>query len=300
MNSLVAAQSHCETVTRARARHFYLGLRLTPRPRRDALFAVYAWMREADDIADDERAPAGDRRAALDAFAERTERVLDGREPEALGPVGVALRDACERYPIERDVFTMTIQGLRDDLERPLCEAAFADDAALDAYCERVGSTVGRACVAIWGLRAHADASRARALAVDRGIAFQRTNILRDVLEDFQSGRVYVPRSAFEAHGLTARELVDWSAPDRCDGLVRAEAARARAKYERSRALEAMIAPDCVRVLRTMSGLYEAILAKIEREPSRVARGRVRLSKAAKLAIVARSLIGSSAEAGVR
>lgn len=300
MSALVEARAHCESVTRERARHFYLGLRLTPRPRRDALFALYAWMREADDIADDPHETIGARRAALDAFAERTASVLDDRDATALGAMGVSLADACARYPIERDVFTMTLEGLRADLSQPTGEAVYADDAALDAYCRRVGSTVGRACVAIWGLRAHADAGRASELAVDRGIAFQRTNILRDIREDFETGRVYVPASVLAAHGLTPSELAAWSPAGRCAALVRAQAAYARERYERSRALELMIAPDCVRVLRTMTGLYETILSRIERDPSRVGRGRVRLSKPRKLAIVASSLVQPVPRAGMR
>jgi len=300
VSALVEARAYCEAVTRARARHFYLGLRLTPRPRRDALFALYAWMRRGDDIADDAREPVAQRRLALDDFAERTAAVLDGRDLSALGELGIALADACETCPIERDVFTMTIDGLRADLDHPSCEPAYADDAALDAYCRCVGSTVGRACVAIWGVREPGLVARARELAIERGIAFQRTNILRDIREDYESGRVYIPASAFLAHGLTASELVEWREPERCSALVREQAAYARERYTRSRELESLIAQDCVRVLRTMSGLYEAILSRIEREPSRAATGRARLSNPKKLAVAVVSIVRPVSRSGGR
>lgn len=257
-------------VTQARARNFYHGLRLTPEPRRGAIYSIYAWMRAADDLADEPR-PVDERRRALGAFRERTLALLGGRV-DVLEP-GVsswwhAFGATCASYPIDPVIFTDLIAGLEEDL----AGEAYADDAALHRYCYRVAGTAGLACLWIWGLRDGADAERARELALRRGQAFQRTNILRDLAQDLdeQPARVYVPTDVLKRHGVGVPELRSWSAPEACRRVIADQAELARGHYAASKELESMIDPACSPTLWAMTRIYSGLLDLIEADPSRV------------------------------
>ena len=154
-----AALEACAEITRTQARNFYHGLRLLPSPKREALYAVYAWMRIADDIADEEGASADARRARLDELAAGTRHALAG-EARDDAPVLVALAAISRRYALPAADFEGALEGQRMDLE-PRVYATFAET---ELYCDRVASTVGRICLDIWGVRDGADAARAREL----------------------------------------------------------------------------------------------------------------------------------------
>lgn len=281
----------CAQVVRSRARNFYYGLRLTPEPRRSAIYSVYAWMRAADDAAD---APAsiGDRRAALARFAANTERLLRREAVESPEPFWHALGATIAHFPVPARVFRDMLAGLEDDLAaRPV-----TTEADLERYCYRVASTAGLACLSIWGLRPGADRERAEALAIRRGQAFQRTNILRDFAQDFDDTprRVYLPAEAFARHGLTPESLRAWSEPSRCAALVLEQAAIARAHYDGSAELESLVSADCAPTLWAMTRIYSGLLGVIEADPARiVSAARVRLSSASKAAIALRAAWGS-------
>jgi phytoene synthase len=143
-------------------------------------------------------------------------------------------------------------------------------------------------CVSIWGTVPDADMTVVSDLAVRRGQAFQRTNILRDYAEDFDSGpsRVYLPQDAFSAAGLTPEDVRAWRDPDRCARFMRGQAAVARAEYRASEGLERMIDPACAPTLWAMTRIYSALLEMIEIDPGRVMRSkRVRLKSAHKASI---------------
>ena len=287
----------CRRITRERARNFYYGLRLTPEPRRSAIYAVYAWMRAADDAVDRPGASEEERRAALDAFEGRTWFELglsDVVGGGGGGDEGVVFWSAfCEtvrRYGVDVGVLGEVMAGMRDDLEGP---GSF-DEAGLERYCYRVASTVGLICVSIWGLRAGVDVAEARELAIERGQAFQRTNILRDFAEDFDERprRVYVPGEVFSRHGITPDELRVWEPPAACRSLVMDRVADARARYERSSALDEMVDPACRPTLWAMTRIYRGLLERIAAEPSRIVLGdRVRLSSVRKIGIAARATV---------
>lgn len=291
----------CERVTRERAGNFYHGLKLTPTRKRAALFALYAWMREADDLVDggaaglrgqpsavSHRPSGGDRlpatpgdsgahavshecRSALDQFRADTDASLAGQPASSPSPLWVALSAVARDFPIRRQHFHDMIDGQIADLT-VRSYATFED---LRAYCYRVASTVGLLCISIWG---YSDPAAERH-AVDRGVAFQLTNILRDVAEDFDGGRVYLPGEDFERHGLTPEVLRHWRAPDRCARFMAEQVQRARDHYVRSTPLEGLIEPDCRPVLWAMTTIYASLLEKIGRHPRRAATGgRVRLS----------------------
>lgn len=292
----------CREIVRKRARNFYYGLRLTPEPRRSAVYAIYAWMRLGDDIADDEEAPVERRRAGLARFREVTEGVLARRAaPDRAGGVILAGELAVWRalgatlglFPVEeRDIRAM-MDGLEEDIEHAGYERA--DE--LESYCARVASSVGRVCLSIWGLRDGADARRANELADRRGLAFQLTNILRDFAEDYDGGRVYLARESFQRFGVTPGGLRSWSPAGACAGIVQHWAAVTRGHYDASAELESMVHPSCAPTLWAMTRIYAGLLERIERDPSSVAgEERIRLPSITKAGIALKAALLSRRE----
>lgn len=298
---LTAAFAYCREITRERARNFYYGLRLTPEPRRSAIFAIYAWMRAADDAVD-EAGTGAEREARLRRFAGWTERLLGdaiasrlgaGMDLQTAGHLGIALAATVASYPVDPGIFRDMLAGMRRDLRGD----EFVNDADLTKYCYCVAGTAGLACVAIWGLRDGADPAVARDLALRRGQAFQRTNILRDFAEDFDGAdgprRVYIPRESLSRHGLTAQQLRAWQPVEACEALIREQAGLAREHYILTAELESMIDPVCSPTLWAMTRIYSGLLERIEAEPSRVVGERVRLASAAKATIAIRAALGA-------
>ncbi len=307
---VVASYARCAEVVRTRARNFYHGLRLLPEPKRSALYSIYAWMRAADDAVD-EGGTVDEHRRRLDEFRTRTDRVLSGqldfsnqRQTNPSPPPspslweGVPFADALwpafaqttRMYPIERRIFFDTLAGMEDDL----VARTYQTDEELSTYCYRVASTVGLACLRVWGLREGVSQKEADELAVWRGQAFQRTNILRDFRQDFdeQPRRVYLPLSAFERAGVTPEDVRVWRDPSRCGPFVARQAEIARAYYVRSAQLDDMIQPDCRATLWAMTRIYSGILTLIERDPrSIVGEKRLRLGGLSKCAIAAGALV---------
>jgi phytoene synthase len=277
----------CARITRERARNFYHGLKLTPEPRRGAIYSIYTWMRAADDLAD-EPTPAPERRVKLAEFKGITERMLAGEAPVAgwdgAAKWWAAFAATCASYPIDPVIFAEMLDGLEEDLE----SCGYPDDAALGRYCYRVAGTAGLACLWIWGLKEGVDVELARELALRRGQAFQRTNILRDFAQDFDEkpSRVYVPADALAAHGLTAQDLRAWRDDTKCASLMREQIRITRGHYEASAELESMIDPSCAPTLWAMTRIYSGLLDLIEEEPSRIAGARrIRLAGAKKASI---------------
>lgn len=301
---LAAAFAHCREITRRRARNFYYGLRLTPEPRRSAIYAIYAWMRAADDAVD-ESGTVAEREARLRRFSVWTEQLLGeavsgrlglGMDLPTAGHLGIALAATVASYPIGTAIFRDMLIGLRRDIKGH----DITDDADLTRYCYCVAGTAGLACVAIWGLRDGADPAAARDLALRRGQAFQRTNILRDFAEDFDGAegprRVYIPQDALVRHRLTAEQLRAWAPVEECEVLIREQAGLAREHYILSADLETMIDPGCAPTLWAMTRIYSGLLEHIEADPSRAVGGgggRVRLAPAAKATIALRAALGA-------
>jgi len=283
-DELQAGYAQCAVIARARARNFYYGLRLTPEPRRSAIYSIYAWMRGADDAADAQTSLES-KRSQLAQYRTITDRILSGRRPDAdVPPYWLGFAATVHTYPVDLAIFHDMLDGLEEDLEH----TGYQSDQELWRYCYRVASTVGLVCISIWGLAQNADPNLAHALAVRRGQAFQRTNILRDFAEDFDSdpSRVYLPREDFDVAGLTPEDVRQWRFPERCDGFLAAQAARARAEYTASAGLEDMVDPLCAPTLWAMSRIYSDILKLIEQNPRRIVeRKRVRLPASRKAGI---------------
>ena len=290
--ALEFSYEYCHTVTKKRARNFYYGLRVTPEPKRSAIYAMYAWMRAGDDAADEPPTEQA-RREGFAEFRRTSIRVLagdwSGVPHDTFWPAFVA---TVSNYGIDRHVIDEMMAGLEEDLDHQRYPTAVE----FDQYCYRVGSTVGIACVAIWGLKPGADRALARAKAEARGKAFQMTNILRDVAQDYDAAdqRVYLPMDAIERHGLTPERLRKWACDTACEALMLEQIKRARGFYRASQGLEDMIDPACRGALWGMTTIYRALLERIADKPKRVFGGsRVRLSSLRKATIALRALIMS-------
>lgn len=279
---LALAYEHCKAITRERARNFYYGIRLSPEPQRSAIYTVYAWMRLADDLVDsagDMSLEALERR--IIAFRDATDAALAGNPP-ADSPLWLAMTATSQRFHLPAGHFHEMLEGQLDDARRMIYDTYLQ----LLQYCQRVASTVGMICIEIWG---YGDPA-AQELAAERGVAFQLTNILRDMAEDHDAGRVYLPREDFERFGLSPEDLRTWQCPEQCRDLLMATIDRAHACYERSAPLDGMVHPCGRPTLWAMTTIYRNLLAKIKAHPQRVAQGRrVRLSALHKGAIAIRA-----------
>ncbi len=293
---VAASYAGCVEVVRTRARNFYYGLRLTPEPRRSAVYAIYAWMREADDRVDAHADPAVQRRE-LDAFRARTFAALresnqggDAHDQAGDAHDGFwpALAHAVRTYRVPHEYLHDMLDGMDEDIGH----AGYDTLDQLERYCYRVASTVGLVCVRIWGLRAGVDAEAAGEMARRRGLAFQLTNILRDVGQDYDASprRVYVPADMLARHGLAAEDLRLWRDPARCRTAVMELATRARDHYEASAGLEDLIDPGCRPTLWAMTRIYRGLLDIVLDDPARVVgTRRIRLSGYQKVYIALRA-----------
>jgi 15-cis-phytoene synthase len=305
---LADAYEHCASVARARAANFYYGIRLLPADRRRAICAVYAFARRVDDIGDGTLARAEQLRG-LDAQAQALARL--GHSPSC-DPVMIALADAYARFQLPDDALLALIEGVRMDVEGVRYERF--DDLVL--YGRRVAGTIGRACLAIFALRDPdgTDRARADALADDLGVALQLTNILRDVREDAENGRVYLPAEDLRRFGVIAAgdedraaEVIAASARAQpaegdpagesgwVDALVRFEADRARRWFDRGIALASLLDRRSGACVLAMAGIYGRLLQRIADHPARVLRERIALPAHEKALVVARSMFAGGA-----
>jgi phytoene synthase len=257
------AMRSCAEITRRRARNFYYGLKLLPEPKRSALYVIYAWMRCADDFADESEDPSG-ARERIERFRRATHAALAHGATDG-DPVLVALRAVAERYDLAPASFDAMLDGQLADVDG----ARYRTFADLRAYCERVASSVGVLCIGIWGYEGNA----APGHAIERGVAFQLTNVLRDFAEDYDRGRVYLPEEDFAAAGLTPATLRAWDDPPHCREFVLGQARRAEEFYRRSAPLDEMIDEECRPTLWAMTRIYHTLLERIQRDPAPVAIG---------------------------
>ena len=281
-----ASRDYCRHVTRRQARNFYYGLRLLPEPAKSSMFALYAWMRRADDLADDSAdLPLAQRRELLDQFRALTHQAIAAQALPAMEnsawPGWPAFTDCVHRHNIPPGLFDDMIDGQQQDLEFHQPE----NDADLRQYCYRVAGVVGVASIHIWGFTGGAETE---ALAVDRGIAFQLTNILRDVKEDAGRNRIYFPQQQMLRSGVAGDDLTVGKATEGFQALMQHHIELAERLFVRSAPLDQRITPGNVAALTAMTAIYHGILRKIARHPQQVLRGRVRLGTVAKTWIALR------------
>ncbi len=272
---------HCTRVTRERAKNFAYGLLLLPKEARGAMCAVYAFCRACDDAVDEPETPER-KREALDALRTQLVDALAGR-PE--GPIFAALMDAKERYGIPQEYFHGHLEAFRMDMER----MRYATFGELREYCHGVASLVGLMCLHIFGF----SSPEAKGPAEDLGIAMQLVNIIRDVKEDADRGRIYLPQDELARFGVPEDQVLRSEATDAFRRLMARQTERAREYFERSRALYAFLPRASRKYPRFLQAIYGRTLDAIEREGYPVLERRVELSKLQKVRVALGVWIGS-------
>ena len=288
---LVMAYSVCKGITRQNAKNFYYGFLVLPRRKREALCAVYAFMRRCDDITDDPKLSPPERRQQLDTWLDALHRAQQGHPTD--DAILLALTDAQRRYAIPAGLLDELAHGTAMDVEETeVLQASgltvqyktFED---LRLYCYRVASVVGLVCIHIFGYRDPA----AEQLAERCGLAFQLTNIIRDVKEDASLGRVYLPEEDLAKSGLSVSDVLNSTEPTRLRPVLALEADRAREFYTSGDELIPYIAEDSQPALWVLINIYRALLEKIALKQYDVFTAKVALSTWEKLRILGKGFL---------
>lgn len=278
---VAASYEYCRRLTRRRARNFYYSFLLLDTVRRDAMCALYAFNRLCDDISDEpERYGYGSPREALERWRSELEAALAGCLPDH--PLWPAFHDTVLRFEIPRRYFFEMIDGVMSDLE-PRAIESFEE---LYRYCYHVASAVGLSVLHVFGF----ESPEAPPLAEKCGIAFQLTNILRDVGEDARMGRIYLPEEDLRRFGVAHQDLRDGRMSEPLRRLMRFEAGRARAYYEESAPLVDLVNAPSRASLWALIRIYRRLLERIERSGFDVLRRRVRVPAWEKLTIMLQAL----------
>ena len=297
---LDAAYKACRAIAKREAKNFYHAFRVLPRHKSDAMCAVYAFMRKADDLADDESITLDARRAAMSSWTEawRASRTENTRDP-----IFTALNDTQQRFAISNDLLEQLVAGTTLDLEAlpdGVCNLELHDPegklrilqsyesfAALHHYCYLVASVVGLVCIRIFG---YTD-PRADQLAIDTGVAFQLTNILRDIKEDADRGRIYLSADLLRENGVQADRILALCAGGKLEpnelNLIRGLELHAQTLYRSSNELIPLLDADSRPAMRVLVRIYHDLLDCIAEDTGAVFRGRVSVPTYRKLSILA-------------
>lgn len=293
-HQLTHAYAVCRGIARRAAKNFYYGFLVLPSEKRNALCAVYAFMRHADDLADDSKLALPEKRQKLEDWLNAAKQVFAGAPTD--DPVLMALGDAQRKYNVPPELFEKLVYGTGMDLEIPhtpespvaVCQT-FED---LKQYCYYVASVVGLVCIRIFGY----EDKKAEFLAEDCGLAFQLTNIIRDIKEDAGMGRIYIPeedltRTNLSASDFRPQELGNAGQAQQLRPVLELEAERARKYYESGRWLLELVHEDSRGGLWVLVEIYSRLLKKITERNYDVFSERVRLSNWEKLKVLARGFV---------
>jgi phytoene synthase len=292
-SQLHMAYSVCRGIARSQAKNFYYGFLVLPKRKRQALCAVYAFMRRCDDISDDPSLSAPERRQKLDAWVDAFHAAQAGFATD--DPVLIALTDAQRRFHIPLGLLDGLAYGTSMDVEDQNADEVAASGLKiqyhsfqdLERYCYHVASVVGLVCIRIFGYTDPA----AEPLAERCGLAFQLTNIIRDVKEDAGLGRIYLPQEDLEQFGVSASELISGPDLNRMRPLLEIEAQRAFENYRAGDQLLHLISEDSQPALWILVTIYRSLLEKIARLNYDVFTRRVSLSTREKLIILSKGFL---------
>jgi phytoene synthase len=273
MTSLADDHVACAEVLRRAGSSFALPIRLLPEAKRRGTTALYAFCRRADDVVDDAPDP-GTAARGLDDLSAALDAALAGGPVR--DPVLRALADTVRRFAVPEETVRDVVAGVRMDLER----STYDTFPELEQYCRRVAGAVGLAAIHIWGFRS----PRAMPAAIACGLAFQLTNILRDIPEDLGRGRIYLPREDFRACGVEAADLTAGRIGPGFAQLADRLVTRADAAYAEAEPLDGMLSTDGRPVFRAMVGVYSALHAAVRRAGTAIFTARVRPGRARILA----------------
>src|SRR5260370_19588289 len=292
---LVMAYSVCKGITRTAAKNFYYAFLVLPRRKREALCAVYAFMRRCDDIADDPTLSLPDRRQKLDIWLDALHRAQQGEPTD--DAILLALTDAQRRFSIPAGLLDELATGTGMDVEEAEASAQTTSAPGLTIqyktfedlrlYCYRVASVVGLVCIHVFGYRHPA----AESLAERCGLAFQLTNIIRDVKEDAALGRVYLPEEDLAKFGLSSADFLAIPDPSRLRPLLSLQADRARAFYKSGADTLPHVAEDNQPATWVLATTYRRLLEKIAEREYDVFSGKVSLTVWEKLRILGKGFV---------
>ena len=278
---LELAYDHCQRIAKEQAKNFYYAFRTLPPAKRRAIYATYAFCRHCDDIADGEF-PLDEKSRLLSATRQRLSAPHDGPGED---PVFAALVDASRAFEIPLEHLEEVVEGVEMDLTW----TRFQDFDQLRTYCHKVASVVGLICIEVFGYEDPA----AREYAIDLGLAMQFTNILRDIKEDAQRGRIYIPLDEMASFGYSEQELLDGVVNEAFRELMRFQAARARSYFASGKRLIPLLSPESRVCPAVLHGVYSTLLDRIESSGFNVFERRIGLSKREKLLITAKLWVGS-------
>ena len=298
-SQLAMAYSVCSGIARSSARNFYYAFLVLPKPKRQALCAVYAFMRRCDDLSDDPSLPPRERRARLEAWLDAFHHAQAGEPTD--DAILLALTDSQRRYQIPPELLDQLAFGTLMDVpdsapEGPSQETGSQSSSLvvqyrsfkdLYLYCYHVASVVGLVCIKIFGYRD----PNAEHLAERCGIAFQLTNIIRDVKEDAGMGRVYIPLEDLQKFELMPGDLQGTPDRARLRSLLAMEADRAREFYKSGHELIPLVSEDSQPALWVLVTIYQRLLEKIAQKQYDVFAGRVRLSRREKLSVLVKGFL---------
>ena len=296
---LAMAYSVCCGITRSAAKNFYYAFLVLPRRKREALCAVYAFMRRCDDITDNSSLSLPERRQKLDTWLDSLHRAQEGNPTD--DPILLALIDTQRRYQIPAGLLDELALGTAMDVEEvagsdaapetpgsaPALTVQYQTFEDLRLYCYRVASVVGLVCIHVFGYRNPA----AEPLAERCGLAFQLTNIIRDVKEDAALGRVYLPEEDLVKFGLSSADFLTTPDPSRLRPLLTLEADRAREFYKSGEELIPYVAEDSQPALWVLITIYRRLLEKIAERQYDVFSGKVSLTVWEKLRILGKGFV---------
>ena len=304
---IVAAYAHCRAIAKREAKNFYYAFRVLPQHKSDAMCAVYAFMRKADDLADDESLSLDARREAMAVW---TAEWRASRSAATDDLVFLALKDTQERFGIADDLLEQLVAGTTLDLNpQPegvlhvaVQDAAgttrdmqvYENFAALHHYCYLVAAVVGLVCIRIFGYQDR----RAEQFAIDTGVAFQLTNILRYVREDAERGRIYISTDLLSEHHVEPSHLLavtEGLAPTASDlALLGGLEKHAQTLYRSADELIPLLDKDSRAAMRVLVRIYHGLLDRIAADPAAVFRERVSVPTSQKLAILGVGLLQSA------
>jgi phytoene synthase len=273
---LEAAYGWCKRYTKERAKNFYYGFAILPPEKRNAIYAAYAFSGHVDDIADE----LHDRAEQERQLAEARARLRQCYAGQRTGPLFTALGGAVDRFKVPREYFEELVNGVEMDFT--INRYATWDE--LHRYCYRVAGMVGMICVSIFGAK---PAPYAKDAALSMGVGLQIVNIMRDVREDAERGRVYFPADELAAHGLSADDILACRYDERFAAMMRQQGQRAHRYFRRGQRLLPLLdlrSRMCVNVLQ---GIYQEILKRVEARNYDVLSERVSLSGREKLTAIA-------------
>ena len=278
---LESAYEACRTITRREAKNFYYAFLTLPVAKRRAIYAAYAFCRHCDDTVDEETSTE----AKLKALSDLQANLDSTYSGSASSPVYVALADVARNYDIPQEYFQEIILGVESDLVKD----RFQNFDELKEYCYRVASVVGLICLQIFGY----EDDRAKEYAVDLGLAMQLTNIIRDVREDLDMGRVYLPQDEMARFGYSEDDLRNGVRNEAFLELMRFQSQRAREYFDRGFKLLPYLSRRSRACPAVLGALYSKVLDRIEASDYDVLESRVSLSKAEKIGITAKTWLGS-------